>query len=92
LDTQKHRDNLVELSNDAAAFLSLERLSPQLYLIQVSKSVPVGIYHLDITVRDTRGENLSQKTRVPVNVLVSFWEILRLEAFSNDLRLFKIFI
>jgi hypothetical protein len=52
--------------------LSLERLSSQLYRIHMSKSVPVGTYHLDITVRDARGENLSQKTRVPVNVLVSF--------------------
>jgi hypothetical protein len=63
---------LIELSNDAAKFLSLERLSPNMYQIQVSRSASIGLYHLDITVRDARGENLSQKSRIRVNVLVSF--------------------
>lgn len=64
---------MVELSNDAASFLVLERLNDQMYRIQVSKSAPVGSYYLDVTTRDARGENLSQKTRVKVNVLVGFF-------------------
>jgi hypothetical protein len=63
----------VDLSNEAAAFLGVERLSSKLYQLVITHSMAVGTYQLDITAKDLRGENLSQKTIVRVNVLVGLF-------------------
>ncbi|KAI6200493.1 Fat-like cadherin-related tumor suppressor-like protein [Aphelenchoides besseyi] len=68
-DEEKNRNNTVELSNEAAQFLSAEQISNQMYRLHVAQSVTAGSYFLDIAAKDQKGENLSQKARVKVTVM-----------------------